>query len=238
MKVIYSLLFALSFGILSAQVMDRLEEDCNGVQRSIHTQLASGKSLIVTSQGFDCSICVSKASSWGNWASSNQAQVEVWGAMTLTYSNAIPTCSNLNNWVNTHNWANIFTFIDSNEYYFQSGTPRYLVYDPADSSLVYQGGNENQARSQALALSQINLGQAQFQLQDLQFFLRDGALNFRNVPPGKTRVDLYNLTGKKEKSFLLRPDNKVLNINDLPKGIYLMRLSDVKSAVTRKIVIS
>ncbi len=239
MKQVFTLLLLFALSVASAQaVMNRNEVDCNGQQMAIHQILGSGKALIISSQGLDCSICVSKASGWGNWASANKGSVAVWGAMTYTYSNNTPSCGSLNSWMSTHGWNDIFTFVDSAEYYFQSGTPRYLVYDPADSSLIYQGGNENQARNFALGASQINLGQAQFKLEDLDFFINRGQLNFRNVPPGRTLIEIYNLAGKKEKSFQLSESHKVLNISDLPKGIYLVRMSGIKSALTRKIVIS
>lgn len=238
MKKLYLFFTVLVAFSLNAQVMNRNEISCTGQMASIHNVLGSGKALIITSQGLDCSICASKASGWGSWASSNKAQVSIWGAMTYTYNSNTPSCSSIANWISNHGWNDIFTFIDSSEYYFEAGTPRYLVYDPADSSLIYSGGNENQARTVALNASQINLSSQQFQLNDVDFVQLRGALNFRNVPIGNTRVEVYNLTGKKEKSFILNSNHKVLSISDLPKGIYLVRMSNTNSALTRKIVIS
>lgn len=238
MKSFYLIIFCLLGLYSSAQISDRSEQNCSGQQQTLHAVLGSGKALIISSQGIDCSICASKAPGWGNWAKLNKTQVAVWGAMTYTYSSNIPSCNSISNWVANYGWTDVFTFIDSAEYYFQSGTPRYLVYDPKDSTLIYSGASESQARSTALAASQVNLTNQKFGLEDLDYIQSRGQLNFRNVPEGNTRIEVYNLAGKKEKSFQLRKDHKVFNISDLPKGIYLLRMSNANSAFTRKIVIT
>jgi hypothetical protein len=93
MKKLLTVLLSLSLLILQGQVMDRTVEDCNNNSNSIFNILASGKALIIASKGFDCSICVNRAPGWGTWATANKQQVEVWGAMTNTYSSAIPSCN-------------------------------------------------------------------------------------------------------------------------------------------------
>ena len=237
MKHLY-LSFILVFSLsLSAQVSNYAVRDCMGNSNSIYQALGTGKALIVTSNGFDCSICVSKAGSWGNWATANKASVNVWGAMTLTYSNAIPTCSQALNWVNSHGWSDIYTFIDSSEYFFEAGTPRYLVYSPVDSSLIYTGGSESQARNAASnAAASVTIKENS--LETMQYFYQNGLLSFRKVPAGNTLVEIYNLAGKKERTFTLRKDRRDYPLSDLPKGIYLMRMTNEQSAITRKIVVS
>lgn len=238
MKHFYVLLLSLSVLSLSAQVMDHNVEDCNSNQNSIHQALANGKPLIVLSKGFDCGICISRAPGWGNWASAN-TQVQVWGAMTNTYNNSIPSCTQVNNWVSNYGWSDIYTFVDSSKHFFEFGTPRYIVYDPSDSSEAYVGGSQSQARSTALSLvSNNNISIEENELDELQVFYNNGTLYFNNIPEGNTRVELYNLAGKKERVFTLRLDQSELPVRDLPKGIYLMRLSNNRSAVTRKIVLS
>jgi len=146
MKVLYTLLTLAWFTVtLQAQVANRTETDCNNQSRSIYNVLSTGKALLIASEGLDCSICQSKAPGLQNWAASNSSQVEVWAAMTFTYSSNAPNCAQVNNWVSNYNWSDIFTFIDQNEFYFQSGTPIYWVYSPADSSRQGPFGNENTA---------------------------------------------------------------------------------------------
>lgn len=234
----YYLIFSFFLYLGSqAQVADYTVTSCQGSQQSIHQVLGTGKALIVASEGFDCSICASKAPGWGSWATANSSKVAVWGAMTLTYSNNIPTCAQLSNWVSNYNWSAIYTFIDSNEYFFEAGTPRFMVYSPVDSSLVYTGASESQARAAALSASNA-VSLQENTLENLQFYYANGVLQFKKVPSGNTMVEIYNLTGKKERVFTLRKDRKEYVLSDLPKGIYLMRLSNQSSAITRKIVIS
>lgn len=237
MKHIYLFFSLLLYFSSQAQVADYSVTNCQGSQQSIHQVLGTGKALIVASEGFDCSICASKAPGWGSWASANSSKVAVWGAMTLTYSSNTPTCAQLNNWVSNYNWNAIFTFIDSNEYFFDAGTPRFMVYSPVDSSLVYSGGSESQARAAALNASN-SVSLQENTLESLQFYYANGTLQFKKVPSGNTLVEIYNLTGKKERVFTLRKDRKEYSLSDLPKGIYLMRLSNQSTAITRKIVIS
>jgi hypothetical protein len=214
-------------------------EDCSNNTNAIYTELATGKSLIVASEGFDCSICRSKASAWGSWATNNTQQVSVWGAMTNTYSSNTPNCTMLGNWVSSYNWSDIYTFIDSSQYFFAFGTPRYTVYSPLDSSLIYQGSNEGQARTLALNASQSNLSLRQNRsLEGINFYINKGTLHFSAVPSENILVEIYNLTGQKEKVQKVSKDNAVLPLNDLEKGIYLMRLSSKGQAITRKIVLS
>lgn len=236
MKNIYLFLFLFVGLQVGAQVADRTVVDCSANQASIYQVLGSGKPLIVASKGFDCGICVNQAAGWGSW-SANNPQVQVWGAMTYTYNTSIPPCSELTSWVSAYNWGSIFTFIDSSEYFFEFGTPRYLVYSPVDTSLVYEGGSQSEARNKALDLVNA-LSTSENSLEALRFNYNDGSLNFENVPQGNTLIQIYNLAGKKERVFTLRGDHKSFTLSDLPKGIYLMRLSNSQSALTRKIVIS
>ncbi len=239
MKKILTLVLSLSFILLQAQVMNRSVEDCNNTVNSIYAELSTGKALIVASDGFDCSICRSKASAWGTWASNNSQQVSVWGAMTNTYSANTPDCTMLNNWVSTYSWNDIYTFIDSSQYFFEFGTPRYSVYSPVDSSLIYQGSNEGQARNLALNASQSGLSLRQNRsLETISFYIKSSVMHFSAVPEGNILVEVYNLTGQKEKTQKVSKDNAVLPLNDLAKGIYLMRLSRRGQTITRKIVLS
>jgi hypothetical protein len=238
MKKFLTVLLSLSLLILQGQVMDRTVEDCNNNSNSIFNILASGKALIIASKGFDCSICVNRAPGWGTWATANKQQVEVWGAMTNTYSSAIPSCNMVNTWISTHGWADIYTFIDSSQYFFATGTPRYLVYSPVDSSLIYQGGSDSQARTLASNASQTGLSLSHNSiLESISFFINKRSVHFSSMPAENVLVEIYNLTGQKEKRENLSKDNAVLPLNDLAKGIYLMRLSSKGQAITRKIVL-
>lgn len=237
MRQFYSLLLVFSISLAaSAQVSDKILYGCNGSDKSIHATLSSGKAIVVLSKGLDCSICKNKAPAWQSWAVANLNKVEVWGAMTFTYSNNTPNCQQVQNWVSNYNWNNIFTFVDSNEFYFQSGTPRYIVYSPADSSIVYTGIDETQARNKALSVSTIKIGLKEARLENFGFRMRNGILELYNMPRKRVQVRLLNLSGQVSRSFEVNGTHKEVDISGLASGIYLLQLFDGQSSVTRKLV--
>jgi Zn/Cd-binding protein ZinT len=87
MKRILSLFIYALLLPLSAQVADKSVTDCNGNTNSIYAVLNSGKVLVVTSSGLDCSICMSAAPAIQAYAAQNSANIEVWGSMTYKSSN-------------------------------------------------------------------------------------------------------------------------------------------------------
>lgn len=243
MKKLYSALFILAFsllGLVHAQpVADFTAIDCQSNSKSLHQVLGTGKAVIVASKGFDCGICRGRAAGWGSWASQNKASVEVWGAMTNTYSNNIPSCNSLNTWVSDYAWQDVFSFIDSNEYFFESGTPRYLVFSPADSTRIYLGGSESAARNAALGASL--LGQREFErspLQRIHFYYSAQRLYFESVPREAVKVQLFNLAGSKERLFRLEGQDRSFDLSGLPRGIYLLRFESQSGMISRKLVIS
>lgn len=237
MRQLYTWVFAflISFAA-SAQVSDKVFYDCADNDKSVHAVLGTGKAIVVLSKGLDCSICKSKAPGWQNWAAANSAKVEVWGAMTFTYSNNTPTCQQLQNWVSTYNWNSIFTFVDSSEFYFQAGTPRYIVYSPVDSSIVYTGIDEAQARNKALTTSMVNINIKENKLENFGYRLRNGNLELFNVPRKKVQVRLLNLSGQVSRSFEMNNTQKEVDVTGLAPGIYLLQLYDGQSSITRKLV--
>lgn len=237
MRQFYTLLLLLLISLAaSAQVSDKVLYSCNGTDKSIHATLSSGKAIIILSKGLDCSICKNKAADWQNWAATNLNKVEVWGAMTFTYSNNTPNCQQVQNWVNSYSWNNIFTFIDSSEFYFQSGTPRYIVYSPTDSSIVYTGTDETQARNKALSVSTIKIGMKEARLENFGYRMRNGNLELYNMPRKRVQVRLLNLSGQVSRSFEINSTHKEVDVSGLAPGIYLLQLFDGQSSVTRKLV--
>ena len=147
------LLFAFMPLLGYAQVQNFSHTDCNNVSKDVYSTLASGKVLLVASKGHDCSICISSAPALGTFATQNAAAIEVWGAQTLTYSQANPTCTQVGNWVNAYGWQDVFAFVDANRNWYVGGTPYYHVIDPRDTSFAYQGTNQTTARNTALSIA-------------------------------------------------------------------------------------
>lgn len=231
MKKIFTVFISLIVLGTSAQVMDVSVLDCSNNSSSIYGVLGTGKVLVVASDGLDCSICKSKAPGLQSFAAQNKTKIQVWGAMTYTYSNNTPTCSAVNSWVSNYGWVDIFTFVDANEFWFMSGTPRYTVYSPLDSSLAYQGFDESAALNVALQIAgNTTVGITELSKKDFYVTQSPNAIRLNNLPKGVNTIQMINLTGKVVKSASVESsDGKyTLGTIDLNAGIYLVSAQNKK----------
>jgi hypothetical protein len=179
----------------AAQVPNRTHTDCSGQTRDVYSTLASGKVLLVASKGHDCSICINSAPALGTFASQHSAHIAVWGAQTLTYSSANPTCTQVNNWVNAYNWQSVFAFVDANREWYIGGTPYYYVIDPRDSTQAYAGTNRTTAQNTALAIVNA-LGINDVRASAIGIRANANTLFLSNYP-ANTTLEAYDLSGKK-----------------------------------------
>ncbi len=231
MKTLYSLLAATLFALsATAQINDRTETDCNGNQRSVYEVGTEGKPLIIASKGFDCSICVNHAPNVGAFATTYVGQIEVWGAMTFTYSQNIPTCTNVNNWVNTYSWSNVFTFVDASEYWFGAGTPTYRVINPVTHEQVYAGGNWATATNAALGLLTLSTTVNEATKMGAKVFSDGQNLHIEasNVLESPFTVQVINLVGQTVAIFNLQSSRsgEIIKVPFSNKpGIYVLQLS-------------
>ncbi|WP_417611442.1 T9SS type A sorting domain-containing protein [Owenweeksia hongkongensis] len=231
MKKIYTLFISIITFAASAQVMDVSVADCNNNASSIHAVLGTGKVLVVASDGLDCSICKSKAPGLQSWAAQNKTKIQVWGAMTFTYSNSTPTCTGVDSWVNSYGWTDIYTFVDANRHWFMSGTPRYTVYSALDSSLAYQGFDENAALNTALQIAgNTTVGIDEVSQKDFYVSQSPGAVRLHNLPKGANTIQLVNLTGQVVKSInnVSEDGSYTLLTSNMNAGIYLVSAQNNK----------
>ncbi len=230
MKKLYITLF--SFFLLTtsslAQVQNQTVTDCNSLTKDMYSVLTTGKVLVVASKGFDCSICKSKAPGLQSWAASHKLSIEVWGAMTYTYNSNTPNCSNVNSWKSSYGWNDIFTFVDANRTWYGAGTPQYFVYDPADSTLAYQGFSESTARTTAQNLSNPSIGIQEVKISQKTFFISqsDGYLQLHNLPSEPVDVQIFDLTGKVVKSQKVSVNGDIMrvSITNFKSGLYLVKV--------------
>ena len=228
-KLYFSLLFMLGLSVSHSQVVqNETVTDCNNNSRSIYSTLTAGKVLVVASEGFDCSNCMSKAPGLQSWAAQHSGSIDVWGAMTFTYSGNTPSCTDVNNWKNQYSWNDIFMFIDSGRKWFGAGTPQYFVYNPQDSSLVYQGFSESTARTTAENLANSTIGIRENIPARAPFYVSqgEGFFQLNNLPITTIQYRLYDLTGKvvKAQSFNETKDMQRVLTNDIKKGLYLVKV--------------
>ncbi len=196
--------------------------DCANVSKNIYATLGTGKSLVVLSKGFDCSICINAAPAWQTFAAANASDVEVWGAMTFTYGMAVPNCSNVSTWRNTHNWNDIFMFIDTTERWYQSGTPRYIVYSAIDSSIVYEGRNATTARNIALNNSVVTSINDYTSVNNVKLLNSRRQLTLANLPDDLQSIHLVDISGRTIKQITPTADQVSISA-ERPAGVYFLR---------------
>ena len=197
--------------------------DCNGNSETIYNILGTGKSVIVAHKGVDCSICINSAPGWQTWALANNSKVRVWGAISYTYSpsqfTTLNMCTKTTQWVNTHNWNDIFTFPDSTRDWVNGGSPRYYVYSAIDSSIVYQGPNSTTARNMSLAQSTVGLRNNL--LANSHIYIAGDQLQMKNLPSTVKSVLIYNLKGQLIVQERIENENQLINLAHLNSGIYI-----------------
>lgn len=233
---VYTVLMCLISSNLNAQTpINATVYDCNNISKNIQNILGAGKSVVVLSKGFDCSICINAAPAWQTFASQNSSRVDVWGAMTFTYSMSIPTCSNITTWRNTHNWNDIYMFIDSSEQWYLNGTPRYVVYSAIDSTIVYDGRNPSTARNVALNNSLVTSIVSYNAINEINIRNTPNGVELLNLPSDLVSIDIIDLSGRTIKFY---PTNSTQIDIKFPNssGIYLLKFTNNKKQVgTRKI---
>ena len=224
-KIFSTMILAIAAVLGVAQVADVQVKDCNNAQSSIYSVLGSGKVLVVASEGLDCSKCAAKAPALQSWALQNSSGISVWGAMTNTYSNNIPNCSDVTGWVNNYGWNNIFSFIDTNEFWFEAGTPRFTVYNPGDTSIAYQGYDESLAKNIAEQLaSGVSVGISENSEKGFFITQSDQFVGLHHLPNTVIDVSLVSITGKVVRSLRYEVDSDLIKvpITGLNTGIYLV----------------
>jgi hypothetical protein len=233
--ILYSFVLVLVLPALGfAQVTDYQVTDCQNNTTSIYAVLASGKPLLVASKGTDCSICMNRAAALQQWATNN-SNIEVWAAMTKTYSNNNPNCNEVAQWITQYNWTSIFTFVDTQKEWKDQGTPRYYVYNPKDSSLAYNGFDENAAKNMAQSLAQqLSLEDEKAALKQVELRYGKNSWQLVNLPVGNFVIEVVDLVGNVVKRELLSSASGALSFStDLLKpSIYLIRIRNKKGATT------
>jgi len=154
MKIVFCILFGIGISVAQAQIiLDQTRTNCTGQTESLYESLDANKVVLVSADGFDCSICISHSPSIGNFATNNP-NIKVWGALGYKYSTQTPTCLQVNNWVNSYSWNEIFSFVDANRSWAGNGYPTYTVIDPQTKTVAYRGVSNIQAMNKANEVAQ------------------------------------------------------------------------------------
>lgn len=238
--IIFLLLPYFSF----AQVPDYTETDCNGITKSIYAVGDAGKPLIIASKGFDCSICMSQATTVRNFANDNLETVEVWAAMVYVYSNTESNCDAVDEWVENYNWENVFAYPDVDENWLANGTPTYYVIHPVSHAIAYQGPVFNLAKNTALNFVTVtDVADAELKLQDFTVY-SDGETiraNFSSEISGVASMEVLNIVGQQTAIFnanINRGANRFTEGFSTTPGIYLFKVTLNGKTTMRKFVVT
>lgn len=236
-NTLLSLFLVVSIGLSAQQIADGSYTDCNGTTKGVHATLATGKVLIIASKGLDCGICKSHASDFQNFIASNSNSIEGWGAMVYIYNlGNTASCSDMSSWKNSYNWNNVFQFADANLDFFQSGTPRYIVVDPSDSSVAYSGSNLTTAKNTALGLIS-TVGFNEYNINNVKVYQRGDRLIVDGVTnKDKYTVSVINLAGQTiSENVIYNGEQNELNLVSLNSGIYLIKIDAGQEVKTSKV---
>ncbi len=208
--------------------------DCNGTTKSIQSVLGTGKAIIISSKGVDCSSCGNASPGYESWGAQNSAKVEVWAAMTYRFNpnNFSNPCAAIASWENQYNWSTVFAFDDANRDWVGPAMPRYYVYSPQDSSIIYNGPSFTTARNQALAASTVGIKE---NLNDLGIEMNrtTSQLILNDIPENFNQVSLYDLKGSRI-SFARVANKQVrLSIDNLSNGVYFIQVNGQTSIIEK-----
>lgn len=235
MKVFTSCILLLLTTCIFGQIDDRTETNCQGESRSIYEVGDAGLPLLIASKGFDCGICQNQADEVAEFAASHQGMVEVWGALTYTYSSAIPTCTQVNNWVQTYFWEDVFSFPDTEEFWLESGTPRYYVINPFTHEIAYEGPSFNTASSVSLSL--VTTSTVDDDYLDLDIYYDGEAVRISSENNLTGTLEILNVVGQKVFMETVGA-NDVISFNPtLGDGIYIAVFYNGNVRISRKIVV-
>lgn len=246
MKNLLLLLFAaFSLQAFAQEVPDQTRTNCSNQTESLHDQLNANKVVLVAADGFDCSICQNHAPSIGTYATNNP-NIRVWGALGFKYSSAQPTCTQANNWSNSYDWRNVFSFLDANRSWAGNGYPTYTVIDPRNKTIAYRGTSHTQAMNRATEIAnEIVTSSGSFIAEPAQGISANccnRTVSFKGFSkPVSANLYIYNLQGKIVQTIenLMLSDGFQYNLNnEVPSGMYVLSVVMPGSRITGKIMVS
>jgi hypothetical protein len=240
MKTFTTLFAAITIGFsaFAQAVPDASFTDCNGNTRSVYAAIGSGKVLLVANAGINCSICMSHAQSVASVANNNPTTIEVWGSMTTKTGGAV-TCNAISSWVTTYGWGNVFSFNDANKYWFVSGTPRYTVINPVDSTVAYAGSNWNTAKQTAENLANSSIGIDENATLAMVYLVDDVLRISAQTTLSNAEISLYSLTGQRIQVWQVAQLTGSVNLplpSALRAGLYVVRIRAAGKEFTAKVI--
>ena len=142
----------------------------------------------------------------------------------------------MNSWVSTYGWSDVFAFVDANKDFLNTGVPRYLVVNPADSTVVYDGGNINAAQNAVTTLlASIGINETDLK-QNTVVYQSGNEIRVEGIDyAGLISGQLYDLSGRRVKTWESLEDGAFRVQSDLLSGLYILQLEVDGIPISKKI---
>ncbi len=216
-------------------VVDRDQWTCNSVHENLYTQLNAGKTVVIAMQGLDCPGCNQNATYLDTFASNNKSKLRVWSALQLMAGSG-GTCTGVQSWQQTHGYNDIFTFLDSSNYWMSTYSAEWLVIDPADKSIKYKGFDRNMAFTEArkifdpTSVSSLNT-------MPLVNIYPNPANNILNIELQQDAlVAIYTIDGRNICTVHYPKGSNTMSIGHLANGMYLLDIYTSEGRAQSKIL--
>ena len=252
-KIIFLLIMSYVYGFSQNNATDFTALDCDGVSHHLFSELDSGK-VIVIAWVMPCGPCGSIAldaySASLSYANSHPGRVEFY----LADDFANTDCASLFTWANNFGMGNCTRFsdpsIDMGDY-GQIGMPKIIVLGGAGHYVYFNENSSTQNINSAIDLA-LTGAEVTTEIHDKKKILNfhcypnpangEFKINYNFKNESYCKIELYNLIGEKilEEQLISESFNGEYSINtqNLPKGTYLVRLTDGYLLKSQKLNIS
>ena len=209
-----------------AQVADKDQWTCSGMHENLYDQLNAGKTVVIAMQGLDCPGCIGNAPYIDSFATNNKAKVRVWSALQLMAGSG-GTCADVASWEQTQGYKDVFTFLDSTNYWIKNNPgAEFLVISPSDKKVKWKGFDRNTAFAEArkifdpTSVSNINVASV------ISIF-PNPAQDVVNIELKKqaASVNLYSIDGRVVHAQQYAVGKHTIDIATMPSGVYVMVIS-------------
>ena len=223
------LLFAVAAVVYSntyAQIPDKDQWTCAGTHENLHTQLNAGKTVIIAMQGLDCTGCIGNATHVDTLATNNKGKIRIWSALQLKAGSG-GTCAQVGLWEKTHGYNDVFTFLDSSNYWMKTYPgAEWLVIDPFDKKIKYQGLSRLIAFAEAQRIAGGTTSVGEVAVAKHIAVYPNPAQNHITIEllDDAAAISLHTIDGRTVLTQQYTKGQHNINIAHLPNGVYVLEM--------------
>ncbi len=150
------------------------------------------------------------------------------------YHNCFHTDSVFIKTANTWNFQTVSSY-NKDYYEWWTNNPvvkmKILEFQVNESGEVVDGNFVSEALIHETSVSELNHSELKFS------YLENGNIYIENIPEGFKLLSVYNLSGKKILSQQINRGRYSLNLQNIPKGIYIISIESAFARVGKKIIL-